>query len=482
MFIATKYSPTGSQQGCYRKGNWLVGDTIGLPYGGTETTGLWNAINPITNGYTLYLNKESNGPAIYTFNNGTELLNFCNTYLNANQQTVSEVLSWLDGQNNYLIDPPTPSLIFFGAFTDRTTSSSTVVVNYIANMDLSNNLNTTFKNNTGTAFNDQVINAYVYSDGRIICGGVFTTFNGVSANRIIRLNPDGTRDTSFNVGTGFDGQVSGVYVDEITGHIYVAGAFTTYKQVSVLRVARLLQDGTLDGTFIVNCDAQVRTIRFDNEYVYISGDFTTINNTSSLRIAKVRKSTGALVSPTGVGLNSGGWFIVIDPTDSNFIYVAGVGTFTSFNGVNCKQNLVKINVNTWQLDTTFNSNISNFTNRVGQISLDNNNRLIVVGNFTNYAGTGRNYIVKINLNGTLVTSFNPTNPSLPVRGGVYHPISNTISIHGSFTDYAGTTAARNAVIDGQTGSVLTAFDSIYSAGIGQDGWIGFETKKTISNP
>jgi hypothetical protein len=33
--------------------------------------------------------------------------------------------------------------------------------------------------------------------------GNFTTYKGVAANRIIRLNPDGSKDTDFDNSTGF---------------------------------------------------------------------------------------------------------------------------------------------------------------------------------------------------------------------------------------------------------------------------------------
>src|SRR5690606_630236 len=39
-------------------------------------------------------------------------------------------------------------------------------------------------------------------DGKILAGGDFTTFNGTTQNRIVRLNSDGTLDSSFNTGTG----------------------------------------------------------------------------------------------------------------------------------------------------------------------------------------------------------------------------------------------------------------------------------------
>jgi hypothetical protein len=47
-------------------------------------------------------------------------------------------------------------------------------------------------------------------DGKIIATGSFTSYNGISANRIIRLNYDGTIDSSFVYGTGFNSFTQGV--------------------------------------------------------------------------------------------------------------------------------------------------------------------------------------------------------------------------------------------------------------------------------
>jgi hypothetical protein len=38
-----------------------------------------------------------------------------------------------------------------------------------------------------------------------LVGGLFTSYNGTTSNRIIRLNSDGSVDSSFNIGTGVSG-------------------------------------------------------------------------------------------------------------------------------------------------------------------------------------------------------------------------------------------------------------------------------------
>ena len=73
-------------------------------------------------------------------------------------------------------------------------------------------------------------------------GGQFTTFSGESQNRLIRLNSDGSKDTSFNIGTGFNSEVYGITLQS-DGKILVAGAFTGFTGVAQSRLIRLNSDG-----------------------------------------------------------------------------------------------------------------------------------------------------------------------------------------------------------------------------------------------
>jgi hypothetical protein len=70
----------------------------------------------------------------------------------------------------------------------------------------------------------------------------------VTAGRLTRLNADGTFDTGFaaNIGTGF--ATSDVFSTSIQsdGKIIVGGEFSTFKGIPAKGIARLNADGTLD--------------------------------------------------------------------------------------------------------------------------------------------------------------------------------------------------------------------------------------------
>jgi len=110
-------------------------------------------------------------------------------------------------------------------------------------------LDTTF--DPGTGFNQHyygIKDVVLQSDGKIVVGGDFTTYNGTSQNYITRLNTDGSLDTSFNSGTGANGYVYATAIDS-NGKILIGGTFSSYNGTSRNSVARLNSDGTLDTTF-----------------------------------------------------------------------------------------------------------------------------------------------------------------------------------------------------------------------------------------
>ncbi len=61
---------------------------------------------------------------------------------------------------------------------------------------------------TGTGAGSTVYTITLQPDGKILIGGYFTKYNGTTANRIARLNADGTLDTTFTTGTGASSSVS----------------------------------------------------------------------------------------------------------------------------------------------------------------------------------------------------------------------------------------------------------------------------------
>jgi uncharacterized delta-60 repeat protein len=132
---------------------------------------------------------------------------------------------------------------------------------------------TTFLSNAGTAANGHVSSVAIQPDGKIVLGGFFTTFNGVSANRIVRLNSDGTVDAEFSnvIGSGFNNSVRSVAIQS-NGKIIVCGGFSTFQGITNQRMVRLNVDGSLDPSFVTplvfNVSAREIIILEDDKILY----------------------------------------------------------------------------------------------------------------------------------------------------------------------------------------------------------------------
>ena len=100
------------------------------------------------------------------------------------------------------------------------------------------NFNTNLGSSTGQV--GSVNSIAIQSDGKIVLGGTFTTFNGTTVNRIVRLNSDGTRDTAFstNTGTGASDTIFSI-VTQSDGKILLGGLFTVFNTLLRFRVARI---------------------------------------------------------------------------------------------------------------------------------------------------------------------------------------------------------------------------------------------------
>jgi len=119
------------------------------------------------------------------------------------------------------------------------TTYSGVTRNSILRLNSNGTLDTTFGSTSGFTGTKTVNDMILQSDGKILCGGEFTGYSGASSNNIIRLNNDGTIDTTFNVGTGFNGAVK-TLARQSTENIIVGGAFTTYNGVGTFnKIIRL---------------------------------------------------------------------------------------------------------------------------------------------------------------------------------------------------------------------------------------------------
>jgi uncharacterized delta-60 repeat protein len=91
----------------------------------------------------------------------------------------------------------------------------------------------------GTGANNWVNSIAVQTDGKIVIGGIFTNFNGTLANHLARLNAEGSRDVSFDIGSGLNDAVQ-CAVAPLDGTIVAGGLFTSVNGIACGRIARFV--------------------------------------------------------------------------------------------------------------------------------------------------------------------------------------------------------------------------------------------------
>ena len=332
-----------------------------------------------------------------------------------------------------------------------------IAINNIARINNDGSLDTLFNPGTGTS--SYVLTTAIQSDGKIIIGGAFSNYNGIGLNNIARLNVDGSLDTFFNQGTGASSFVH-TTVTQADGKIIIGGGFLSYNGTGKKRIARINEDGSLDTSFNMGSGASstIWTSAIQNDgKIIIGGYFTVFNGTAINRIARLN-SDGSLDNTfnPGTGANSTVWTIAIQ---SNGKIIIG-GDFTIYNGTTISR-IARLNAN-GSLDSTFNPG-TGANNLIRTTTIQSDGKIIIGGWFTNYDTTSRNYIARLNADGSLDTSFN-------IGTGVNNNVLTSaiqsdgkIIIGGEFISYNGTIINHIARLN-DNGSL----DSTINLGIGTD--------------
>jgi uncharacterized delta-60 repeat protein len=279
--------------------------------------------------------------------------------------------------------------LIFGDFT----SYNSTARNKIARLNIDGSLDNTFNIPTDAL---DIRSAELQSDGKILIGGYFTTYNGVARNNIARLNTDGSLDSSFDPLGGPNNAVFVIRVQS-DGKILIGGGFSTFDSVSRSNIARLNANGTLDTTFNVGTGTQHTVYAIaeqDDGKIIIGGSFTTYNGTPTNNIIRVNSDGTVDLSfnfGTGFGPSPNAQVYTIAIQSDDKIILGG--GFTTYNGQDVNR-IVRLNPD-GSLDNSIDPG-GTVNAHVVKILFDTNGKLFVMGNFSTYGGTSRGGIVKIN--------------------------------------------------------------------------------------
>lgn len=244
----------------------------------------------------------------------------------------------------------------------------------------------------GAGANDLIRAIALQPDGKVLIGGAFTSFNGVTRSHIARLNSDGSLDLGFN--NNNSGAVTG-------GQVYAIA---------------LLPDGK----------------------VCIGGDFTSVGGQSRNRIAALNATTGA-VTQWNPNVTEGAVLALL--VSGNTVYLGG--DFNSV-GVLPRNYIASLDASS-DMVTPWNPNADG---PVTSLAVSGN-LVYAGGGFTNIGLLPRNRIAALDSLTGLATDWNPSADemvsALAVSGGVVYA-------GGGFSSIGGQLRNRLAALDDVSGN------------------------------
>lgn len=286
-------------------------------------------------------------------------------------------------------------------------------------------------------------------------------------------NKDNATDTNppFNSAPGANGTVYAVAVQP-DGKTLVGGDFTAFNTRPTNRIARMNIDGSIDPGFNPGsgADGFVSSISLaPGGKIVIGGGFTSFNGIQRYGIARLN-SNGSLDTTFNPGLGADGpvWSVVAQ-TDGKVLMA---GEFTSVNGTN--RNFVARLNSDGSLDTGFDPGAGP-DGIVWSLAVQPSGGLLVGGDFMSVAGVSRSRIARLNSDGSLDLSFDPGSGADDTVFTVVSQPDSKVLIGGSFNS-VNLTSRKSIARLNSNGSLDTTFnpgsgadDTVYSILLQGDG-------------
>lgn len=397
-----------------------------------------------------------------------------------------------DGEVNLIVAQPDGRLLVTGNFT----TVNGAVSRALARLNADGSQDRTF--DVGTGFNWEsgsfpAASMALAADGSVFIAGVFTSYQGRTASKIVKLRstgaldtsftppdfffpassdlacsadgklyivtfdspgilrtlPDGTRDPSFNVGTGAPAAGVSRVVPLADGKVMVAGSFNNFNGSGVRQLARLLENGSVDRTFAPALPTGQSVTAIARAP---SGDFVvgqSLPNATGGRVARLKQdgtvdanfSAPNYGQVTDVAILPNGWTLAAGST------LTSNRTWASIAGLELLDSAGR--------RTAFDAKLR-FPANVHMMRQQGGGKLILAGDFSHWNGAPVASVVRINPDMTLDPTFRiGTGPNDSVLSGTMQP-DGKIVLMGYFTQIAGTAVGGLARLNAD-GSLDTGF-------------------------
>ena len=265
----------------------------------------------------------------------------------------------------------------------------------------------------------------IQPDGKILIGGNFYSYNGVVRKGIVRLNSNGSIDTTFKpleLNTYYESSVFFVTLQP-DGKILLSGVFQLPVPGPVVKhLIRLNSDGSIDNSFT-------------------KGDLTGTINHYDISVSLSRPLAKPIIQPDGK--------IIV------------TGAFTKYNSITTN-NIVRLYSN-GNVDSGFYTTTG--TDRAINVGIlePSTNKIIIGGEFTLFGSTPVKKMIRLNTNGTLDNTFTigTGTTDIPISSGniytnnyIKHLIQQPdgkIIVVGKFNTFNGLSATNITRIFGNSG-------------------------------
>jgi len=248
-------------------------------------------------------------------------------------------------------------------------------------------------------------------NGKIYCMGNFGQYQGVPSNSFIVLENDGSIDPTFPLNVMSTNSVLGSIEQQSDGKVLLGGSFSTYSGVTKNGIVRINNNYSIDNTFVTGTGFGFAV--FDLEIqpdgkILAGGSFTQYNGTTIRNICRLNSNGSLDTSFSGNTNTLGGSMIINDIS----LYPDGKmlisGDFYNYNNVATADKVIRLNSN-GSIDTSFTSPFSGSTSTVSNVlttEILSDGKIMIGGNFDIYFGTSFNSMARLNSNGSVDTTFN----------------------------------------------------------------------------
>lgn len=147
--------------------------------------------------------------------------------------------------------------------------------------------NADFIGNKGSGFDGDVTVLKLISDGNLLVGGHFSSYNGITCPKLAKISKDGVLNTAFCAAINSAINNAVLSLEELSNNILLVGG--NFSQ----GIKSINLDGTPNGNFDfgIGFDKSVQAIKeFEDGKVIIGGDFTTYKGNSTPGLLKIKQN------------------------------------------------------------------------------------------------------------------------------------------------------------------------------------------------